>query len=221
MVLLGLALYLPLFFQGVLQVSPTSAGLVMTPFSLSMVAGAVVSGMAINRLQRFRIVAVFAALLMSVGALLIARRSPSTSIALAIGFMALTGVGIGAFFSLPMVAVQNALPASQLGVSTAAVRYLGQVGATLGIAIVGAAVASGVSGDLLSQLPASANGALELNAALQRGFLVVLLFAVLTLLAAFFLKDVPMLTEEAASAPESGAQAEADSKQALMRAELA
>lgn len=34
MVLLGLTLYLPLFFQGVLAVSPTNAGLVMTPFSV-------------------------------------------------------------------------------------------------------------------------------------------------------------------------------------------
>src|SRR5581483_4072752 len=64
MVLLGLALYLPLFFQGVLGVSPTSAGLVMTPFSLSMVAGAMFSSMAIARLKRYRVVAVVAALLM-------------------------------------------------------------------------------------------------------------------------------------------------------------
>src|SRR2546421_13025040 len=71
MVLLGLALYLPLFFQGVLAVSPTSAGLVMTPFSLSMVAGAVLSGIAINQLKRYRIVAIGAALLMSLGTLLI------------------------------------------------------------------------------------------------------------------------------------------------------
>src|SRR6185295_17969160 len=93
MVLLGLALYLPLFFQGVLSVSPTSAGLVMTPFSLSMVAGAVLGGMAINRLKRYRVIAIGAALLMSIGAFLITRLTASSSIPLAIGFMMLTGVG--------------------------------------------------------------------------------------------------------------------------------
>src|SRR5258706_4254676 len=60
MVLLGLALYLPLFFQGVLAVSPTSAGLVMTPFSVSMVVGAVLSTQAMGRLKRYRVVGIVA-----------------------------------------------------------------------------------------------------------------------------------------------------------------
>jgi MFS family permease len=205
MVLLGLALYLPLFFQGVLAVAPTSAGLVMTPFSLSMVLGAILSSMAISRLKRYRVVAVVAALLMSVGAGLITRLSPSSSIPLAIGFMALTGVGIGAFFSLPTVAVQNALPASQLGVGTAAVRYLGQVGATLGIAIVGTAVSSAVSGDLMQKLPATAADKLALLAALQRGFVAVLAFAVLALAVSFFLKDAPLADAAEAANPNEDA----------------
>jgi MFS family permease len=189
MVLLGLALYLPLFFQGVLQMSPTTTGLIMTPFSLSMVAGAVLSSMAISRLKRYRVIAIVAALLMSVGAFLITLLSAASGIPLAIMFMMLTGLGIGAFFSLPTVAVQNALPASQLGVGTAAVRYLGQVGATLGVAIVGAAVTSGASADLLGQLPASAASIHALSVALRQGFLAVLAFAVVALIACFFLQD--------------------------------
>src|SRR5260370_31599617 len=55
MLLLGFSLYLPLFFQRVLAVSPTSAGLVMTPFSMSMVVGAVLSSMAVTRLKRYRV----------------------------------------------------------------------------------------------------------------------------------------------------------------------
>jgi EmrB/QacA subfamily drug resistance transporter len=207
MVLLGLALYLPLFFQGVLAVSPTSAGLVMTPFSLSMVVGAVLSGMAINQLKRYRIVAIGAALLMSAGALLITRLTPASPIPLAIAFMVLTGVGIGAFFSLPTVAVQNALPASQLGVGTAAVRYLGQVGATLGIAIVGTAVSSAVSGDLMHKLPTTDAGKFALSGALQHGFLAVLVFAVIALAASCFLKDMPLTNApEAAEADKEAGQ---------------
>src|SRR6266851_9344453 len=93
MVLLGFSLYLPLFFQGVLAVSPTSAGLVMTPFSMSMVFGAVLGSMAINRLKRYRIIAIVSALLMSVGALLIALMTPTTGLLLAILFMVLAGIG--------------------------------------------------------------------------------------------------------------------------------
>lgn len=220
MVLLGLALYLPLFFQGVMAVSPTSAGLIMTPFSLSMVAGAVLSGMAISRLKRYRAIAAIAALLMCVGAFLITCLTAASGIPIAIVYMVLTGVGIGAFFSLPTVAVQNALPASQLGVGTAAVRYLGQVGATLGIAIVGIAVTSGVSGELMSHLPTNQADKLALTGALQHGFVAVLAFAVIALVATFFLRDAP-LTIQAALAPEHAPQMEIDSEQSLIQAELA
>ncbi len=192
MVLLGLALYLPLFFQGVLQLPPTTTGLIMTPFSLSMVAGAILSGIAMSRLKRYRVVAIVAALLMSVGAFLITLLNAASAIPLAIVFMVLTGVGIGSFFSLPTVAVQNALPGSQLGVGTAAVRYLGQIGATLGVAIVGAAVTSGTSGDLIGAQSASEASIHALTGALRQGFLAVLAFAVMALVVSFFLKESPI-----------------------------
>jgi len=215
MVLLGLALYLPLFFQGVLRVSPTQTGLVMTPFSISMVAGAVLSSLAIDRLKRYRMIAIAAALLMSVGSFLLTRLAADSSIALAIVFMVLAGVGIGSFFSLPTVAVQNALPVNQLGIGTAALRYLSQVGATLGIAIVGTVVASGVSGDLMSQLPTNDTNQLALAAALRHGFLAVLVFAVIALVMVFFLQDPPVTAKSEDPAPESAA---ADSGQKLLRA---
>lgn len=192
MLLLGLALYLPLFVQGVLSISPTDAGLVMTPFSLSMVFGAFLGSMLLGVLKRYRVVAVGAALLTCVGIFLITRMTPATSIPQAILYMMLTGLGAGPFFSLPMVAVQNALPASQLGVSTAAVRYLGQVGATLGIAIVGTLVTSATSGDLMSHLPSTPASKLALADALQHGFFAVLVFSLLLLVTAALLKDLPL-----------------------------
>src|SRR5216683_322817 len=209
MVLLGFSLYLPLFFQGVLAVSPTSAGLVMTPFSMSMVFGAVLGSMAINRLKRYRIIAIVSALLMSAGALLIALMTPTTGLLLAILFMVLAGIGTGTFFTLPMVAVQNAVPESRLGVSTAGLRYLGQLGATLGIAIVGTAVTSAISGNLMSHLPTSAASRLALSGALTHGFVAVMVFALIALVATFFLKDrlIIVATQENPE-PERVAQAD-------------
>ena len=154
MVLLGLALYLPLFFQGVLHVSPTRTGLVMTPFSISMVAGAVLSGLAINRLKRYRMIAIGAALLMSVGSFL--THTPGSGFEHSSGDRVHGADGCGHWcrssryrWSQSRMRCQS----TSLAVGTAALRYLGQVGATLGIAIVGTVVTSGVSGDLMSQLP--------------------------------------------------------------------
>jgi MFS family permease len=197
MVLLGLALYLPLFFQGVLAISPTNAGLIMTPFSMSMVVGAILGTQAVNKLKRYRIVAIASALLMSIGALLITLMTPATSIALAIAILVLTGIGIGPFFSLPMVMVQNALPPDRLGVSTAGLRYLGQLGASLGIAIVGTIVTVSVSGNLVSShLPTTLASKLALSTALQHGFLAALILALLAFVATFFLKETLIMAAQ-------------------------
>lgn len=203
MLVMGFALYLPLFFQGVLGVSPTSSGLVMTPFSVSMVIGAMLGSMAISKLKAYRLVAILGAAMMCVGALLIATMSPSTSLPVAILFLVLAGMGIGPFFTVPMLAVQNALPASELGVGTASVRYLGQAGATLGIAIVGTAVSSGVSGALMSRLPVTRAGKLALSGALSHGFVAILVFAVVALVATFFLRDAPAPVAQASAEPEA------------------
>src|SRR5713226_2647259 len=216
MVLLGFSLYLPLFFQGVLAVSPTSAGLVMTPFSMSMVLGAVLSSMAINRLKRYRIIAIGSALLMSAGALLIALMTPTTSLLLAILFMVLAGIGTGTFFTLPMVAVQNAVPESRVAVSTAGLRYLGQLGATLGIAIVGTAVTSAISGNLMSHLPTSAASRQALSGALTHGFVAVMVFALIALVATFFLKDRLLVATQENRDPEKVAQADEEPAQELI-----
>ncbi|TMC92171.1 MAG: MFS transporter [Chloroflexi bacterium] len=206
MVLLGLALYLPLFFQGVLAVSPTSAGLVMTPFSVSMVVGAVLSGQAIGRLNRYRVVGMVAALLMSVGSFLITLMTPATGIALAISILVLTGIGIGPFFSLPMVVVQNALPAERLGISTAG----------LGIAIVGTVITSSVSGDLMNHLPTTTASKMALSAALQHGFVAVLVFALIALAATFFLKDVALRAIQEKLEPERAAEADVECDKELV-----
>lgn len=208
MVLLGLTIYLALFLQGALGIAPTATGLIMTPLSISMVAGAMLSGPIIAKMKRYQLVTIVAAVIMCVGAFLIATMTTATAIWQAILFMSVIGLGTGVFFAVPMVAGQNALPASQLGVGTAATRYLGQVGAVLGIAVVGAAVNSGISPNLLRRLPTTLAGKEALAGALHHGFVAVLIFAGLALVVTFFLKDLPM----ASAQPQSEqAQAEADS----------
>jgi EmrB/QacA subfamily drug resistance transporter len=210
MVLMGLALYLPLFLQGVLAVSPTAAGLVMTPLSVSMVIGAMLAGPIIGALKRYQVITILGALLMGVGTFCLTLMTPATSLPLAILFMVLAGLGTGTFFSL-MAVGQNVLPPSRLGVGTAATRYLGQLGATLGIAIVGTVVNSSVSSDLLRRLPTSKAGQFALAGALQHGFVAVLVFAVIALLVTFFLKDVPFVT--ASSGEDAGEADETSEKE--------
>jgi EmrB/QacA subfamily drug resistance transporter len=212
MLLMGFTLYLPLFLQGVLAISPTISGLVMTPLSISMVAGAMVAGPIIGALKRYQLIAIVGGVFMVAGSFLITTMTLQTSLLQAIVFMILAGIGTGVFFMVPTLAAQNALPASQMGVSTAATRYLGQLGATLGIAIVGTVVNGGVSGNLMQHLPTDTSGKQMLAGALQHGFVAVLIFAAVALLTTFFLKDVPFVASSSSYAAAEAADPEETSE---------
>src|SRR6266853_4302367 len=71
MVFVGLIVYLPLFLQGVLGVSATDAGAVITPMTVSSVIGAAVAGGVIVALKRYQLITILSALVMTVGVFLL------------------------------------------------------------------------------------------------------------------------------------------------------
>lgn len=153
-VLVGLVIYLPLFLQGVLGISPTNSGEAITPLTISSVIASVVASLLVARLLRYQWVTIVSAVLMLVGAFLMTRISSTISIPVMIGFMVIVGLGLGPFFSILQLAAQNAIPRTRLGVGTSAVRFAAQVGAVVGIAIVGTIVNQTLSTDIIGRLPA-------------------------------------------------------------------
>ncbi|HEU5367250.1 MAG TPA: MDR family MFS transporter [Ktedonobacterales bacterium] len=152
MVLVGLIIYLPLFLQGVLGVSAINSGEVITPLTLSSVAGAAIAGGLVTKFKRYQAVTVAAAVIMTVGVFLLTRITPSTALGQIVVFMIVAGVGLGVFFSVLTVAGQNALARARLGIGTSALRYLSQLGAVLGVALVGTVVNNSISTDLAPRL---------------------------------------------------------------------
>jgi EmrB/QacA subfamily drug resistance transporter len=278
MILLGLVIYLPLYLQGVLGQSATNSGVVITPLTVSLVVGAGLSGFVVAMLKRYQAVTIAGAVIMTIGVYLMTRMTATTGLGTAAIYMVVTGIGIGIFFSILTLAVQNALPRTQLGVGTGAVRYVSQLGSTLGVAIVGTVVNNTIASDILTRIPASTvkqltpqglkfatnpqvlvdptyrntvvqtaqkyavaqatthippgaghNQAvaaaaaqamqqvqhllnqvfealkLSLAVAVQHGFVTILFFCLATIIAAFFLKDVPLAREFRQAAPEAGA----------------
>ncbi len=155
MVMVGLIVYLPLFLQGVLGVSATNAGAVITPMTVSSVIGAALAGFAITMLKRYQLITILSALIMTAGVFLLSRITPTTGLLEAVIYMVIAGIGLGPFFSVLTIAAQNALPRTRLGIGTSAVRYLGQLGSVLGVAIVGTVVNNTLASDIASRLPAS------------------------------------------------------------------
>src|SRR5258708_32836490 len=89
------------------------------------------------------------------GGFLLTRMTPSTSLLEAIIYIVIAGIGLGTFFSVLTLSAQNALPRTRLGVGTGAVRYLGQLGSVLGVAIVGTIVNTTLSSDIVKRVPAA------------------------------------------------------------------
>ena len=154
--LLGLVYYLPLFLQGGLGESATNSGAVITPMTVSLVIGASLSGFLVARSGRYQWIAISGAVLLCVGVFLFSRMDLTTTILQASAFMVLTGLGIGVFFSILTLAVQNAIPRTRMGVGTAATRYMQQAGSTLGVAIIGTVVNNSIASDIAGRLPAGA-----------------------------------------------------------------
>jgi EmrB/QacA subfamily drug resistance transporter len=152
LVLMPLVIYLPLFMQGILGVSATDSGLAITPLTLSLVVGATASGIIVGGLGRYRRVALSAAILLFAGLVLLTRLTPSIPLAVAGVFMVITGLGIGMYFSINALIMQNAVPRHLLGVGTSLVRYLQALGQTLGVAIVGTVVTATLNSGISSHL---------------------------------------------------------------------
>ena len=155
MVLVGLIIYLPLYLQGVLGVSPTNSGAAITPLTISSVIGAALAGVLVARFQRYHLVSIVAALIMTIGIFLLTRISTTISLFEMIVFMVIAGLGLGPFFSVLQLAAQNAIPRARLGVGTAAVRFASQIGAVLGVAVVGTVVNQTLADDIVKRVPAS------------------------------------------------------------------
>lgn len=126
---------LPQYLQVVRGSSPTLAGLQMLPMVLGLMTGSVVSGQLISRTGRYRAYPVIGAAMLTLGLFLLHFLDADSPLWLAMIYMAITGYGLGNLMQPLTLALQNALPPKDMGVSTAAGTFFRQIGGTLGVAV--------------------------------------------------------------------------------------
>lgn len=109
--LYGAALFTPLFFQVTAGATATRSGSVLTPMMLGIVFGGIVSGLTLRRATaNYRLQAILSAVAVSGGMSLLSTLDKNTNLGLAMGFLAITGLGIGGALATSNVAVQNSVP---------------------------------------------------------------------------------------------------------------
>ena len=140
--MLGVILYVPLFMQGVMGVSATRSGSLLTPMLLAAVASSMMSGGLIGRTGRYRNLAIFGSVLAAAGMFLLARMDQNTQQWEVILNMILAGFGIGIMQPIYTLVVQNVAPPAQMGAATASTQFFRSIGATVGVAVFGSVLLS-------------------------------------------------------------------------------
>jgi len=135
--LFGAVTFLPLFLQVVRGQSPMASGLQLVPMMGGMVLTSIAAGQVISRTGRYRVFPIAGTAVTTTGLFLLSRLTPSIgSLELSLE-LAVLGIGLGMVMQVLVLAVQNAVEFSDLGVGTSGATLFRFVGGSLGTAVLG------------------------------------------------------------------------------------
>ncbi|MDA0637296.1 MFS transporter [Nonomuraea sp. MCN248] len=158
--LFGTVSYIPAYVRIAHGASATGAGLLVTALMAGVLTTTVVSGRLITRTGRYKGYPVVGTALAATGLAVLPLAAPDP-VALA-GVLLLVGLGVGLVMQVMVLTAQNAVGHADLGAATSAVTFLRQIGASAGVALVGALITWRLAGDLphtSAQLDAGARAA--------------------------------------------------------------
>ncbi len=152
--LFGVAFFLAYFMQGVLGYSPTASGLLLSTEIVSLVIMATIGGQIVSRTGKYKALAVIGAVIIVISGWLMTQLGTSSGAVDAIWRLVLFGAGLGLLYPSLLTAAQNALPQSMLGTVSGATQFFEEIGAILGVTLVGALVTGRLASELAARLPA-------------------------------------------------------------------
>ncbi|MFD7013617.1 MFS transporter [Streptomyces sp. NPDC059928] len=217
--LFGAASYLPTFLQMVEGASATESGLLVLPMMGGIVGASIISGQLISRTGRYKAYPILGGAVSAVGMWLLSRLGTDTPRLHYSIWMAVLGAGIGLVMPVLVLAVQNAVDPADLGTATSANNYFRQIGGSVGAAVFGTLFTNRLGHALTQQLPSGArlpdpesitpqlvhamppalrDGYIRAYAeAMPRIFLYLVPVLVLGFVLAFFLKEKPLVSQNA------------------------
>lgn len=153
-------MFIPIYIQGVLGGSASSAGLVLLPMMVGSVVTATVGGFLMAKLS-YRTILIPSLIILVVGIGLLTTLTAESSHFLITAYMILNGLGIGASFSVLSSAAIHSFPATQRGAATSTLNFNRSLGMTLGISIFGIIQSHSLTAKLTKVF--SGNGATNLS----------------------------------------------------------
>jgi predicted MFS family arabinose efflux permease len=134
---LGLTVYMPLYFQVVHKLSATDAGVALIPIVLMTTPGSMLSGRSMMYLRRYKVSAIAGGTL-AIASMTALALWPAMPLYGVVIVLTLIGFGAGTVYPVATVSIQNAVPVHQVGTATGAMNFFRALASTLAVAIMGA-----------------------------------------------------------------------------------
>src|SRR5216683_3085793 len=141
----GSILFTPLVFQGVLGISATNSGALITPMMFGLLGASTVTGFVMRRIKYYRYLGTLGVIVMMGGMYLLAQ---------VVAALIVVGLGVGITFPLYLTAVQTALPRQYMGVASSQIQFWRNLGGTVGSAILGTVLANRLPDYIKTQVAA-------------------------------------------------------------------
>ncbi|MCY9416134.1 multidrug efflux MFS transporter MdtP [Bacillus inaquosorum] len=144
----GAITFVPFFMQGIVGVSASESGTIMTPMMISMIITSIIGGQLVYKIG-IKPQIITGMLVMAGGFLLLTTLDLDTSKLVATSYMAIIGLGMGLVMPILTLALQESFSKEELGVVTSSSQFFRSIGGTFGITMLGA-VMNARSGSLLT-----------------------------------------------------------------------
>jgi EmrB/QacA subfamily drug resistance transporter len=153
----GAISFIPLFAQGALGSTATEAGSLLTPLMLSWVGMSVIGGRLLLRVG-YRPTSIVGFGLLTLGFVLLSSFQRETARVWLYVDLILIGAGLGLTMLTLILAVQQAVSRTQLGVATSLNQFARSIGGAVGVAVMGAVLSAGLASRLgeVAQGPSAA-----------------------------------------------------------------
>jgi predicted MFS family arabinose efflux permease len=143
----GAFVFMPLFFQLVLGMTPAKAGLMLAPMTGGMIVTSFLGGRIVSGTGRYKTLTVLglgAATLSFIAVMITA--AAGGGIVLIETALIILGCGFGMVMPNLVVSIQNAVGPQEQGAATATAAFFRQLGSTFGVAMSGAIMTAGLQG---------------------------------------------------------------------------
>ncbi|MGC2234911.1 MAG: MDR family MFS transporter [Pyrinomonadaceae bacterium] len=143
----GAISFVPLFAQGALGLTATAAGSLLTPLMLSWVLMSVIGGRILLKVG-YRSISIAGFIILTTGFVFLAMFQRETARIWLYIDLALIGAGLGLTMLTLLIAVQQAVERTKLGVATSLNQFSRAIGGAFGVAIMGAVLTAGLATQL-------------------------------------------------------------------------